>query len=140
MRGAIKKCVNSWSRRWEGSEFSQIKVCFYYPWVGGGPGWGFQGNYGFPFTIWHFFMALLYLSHVFENALLFSMWSFRKKTLHSNYGFIILISSGIFWAIKRSKLELPQINRKFNFAQFNALNQIRSDQIRSDQIRSDQII
>ena len=45
-----------------------------------------------------------------------------NKKILPNYGFIILIFSGIFRAIKRSKLELPQINMQFNFDQFRALN------------------
>ena len=44
------------------------------------------------------------------------------KTFLSNYGFIILIFSVIFRPFQRSKLELPQINRKLNFDQFRALN------------------
>ena len=122
MRGAIKKCVNSWSRRWEGSKFSQIKVCFYYPWVGGGPGGGFKEIMGFLSQFGNF-SWLCYTFHMYLRMHYCSACDdFEKKPFHSSYGFIILLFSGIFRAIKRSKLELQQINMQFNFDQFRALN------------------
>ena len=121
-KGIHKKCVNSWSRGWEGSEFSQIKVCFYFPWVGWGPG-------GVSRILWVFFhnLAIFHgpaipFTCILECTIVQHVIISKKKPFHSNYGFIILIFSGIFRPFQRSKLELPQINRKLNFDQFRALN------------------
>ena len=57
-----------------------------------------------------FHYSLHYASDHFEKTFSFELWVYYTSF------------SGIFWAIKRRKLELPQINRKFNFNQFSALN------------------